>query len=58
MRSLEWIAQRGKQKAEAPAPQQQNQPVQQQSAGAQQPESSFDDNVEFQLFRRSADTSS
>lgn len=49
MRSLEWIAQRGKQKAEAPAPQQQNQPVQQQSAEAQQPESSFDDNVELSV---------
>jgi len=49
MRSLEWLAQRGKQKAEAPSPQQQNQPVQQQSAEAQQPESSFDDNVELSV---------
>jgi len=36
-------------KAEAPTPQQQNQPVQQQSAEAQQPESSFDDNVELSV---------
>ena len=48
MRSLEWIAQRGKQQAQAPAPQQQTQPVQQ-SAETQQPDSSFDNSVELSV---------
>ena len=49
MRSLEWIAQRGKHQAQAPAPQKQEQPVQQQSTEAQQPDSSFDDSVELSV---------
>ena len=47
MRSLEWIAERGKQKAEAPAPQQQEQPAQQQVIELQQPASSFDESVDL-----------